>query len=132
MHDFFLLDNGQWDLELSYVLLSDRFLSTIMIRFVVIGAGEHFLDFCWGPPTDLQHVIGAIILIIAIKIQELGDKVTILAEHTPGDNKAIDYASAWAVRDLFAPRKLHGPRQSKGLGSPLSYPSVLSGQFRAV
>ncbi|KAG8795293.1 hypothetical protein FRC12_016307 [Ceratobasidium sp. 428] len=49
-----------------------------MIHIVVIGAG----------------VIG---LTTAIRVLELGYKVTILAEHLPGDKKSIEYASPWAT-----------------------------------
>ncbi|QRW10502.1 FAD-dependent oxidoreductase [Ceratobasidium sp. AG-Ba] len=39
---------------------------------------------------------GVVGLSTAIRIQELGHKVTILAEHLPGDKKTIEYTSPWA------------------------------------
>ncbi|KAG8787505.1 D-amino acid oxidase [Ceratobasidium sp. 428] len=54
-----------------------------MTHIVVIGAG----------------VIG---LSTALRIQELGHKVTILAENLPGDKKTIEYTSPWAVSNRLA------------------------------
>ncbi|KAG9076182.1 hypothetical protein FRC06_009653, partial [Ceratobasidium sp. 370] len=39
---------------------------------------------------------GVVGLSTALRIQELGHKVTIIAEHLPGDKKNIEYTSPWA------------------------------------
>ncbi|KAG8698172.1 hypothetical protein FRC08_006090 [Ceratobasidium sp. 394] len=48
----------------------------------------------------MSHIIvigaGVVGLSTALRIQELGHKVTILAESLPGDKKSIEYTSPWA------------------------------------
>jgi hypothetical protein len=48
-------------------------------------------------PMSFNNILGVVGLSTAIRIQELGHKVTILAEHLPGDKKTIEYTSPWAV-----------------------------------
>jgi hypothetical protein len=67
-----------------------------MSHIVVIGAGMSLDSQCsLGFLISITGVVG---LSTAIRIQEIGHKVTILAEHLPGDKKTIEYASPWAVR----------------------------------
>lgn len=72
-----------------------------MSHIIVIGAGKYTT---WR--TNLErndsHVRkGVVGLSTALRIQELGHKVTILAEHLPGDKKNIEYTSPWAVSNIF-------------------------------
>lgn len=49
--------------------------------------------------------LGVIGLTTALKLQERGHKVTIIADCRPGDENSAKYTSPWAVRDAasFAP-----------------------------
>lgn len=73
-------------------------------NITVLGAGMP-LNPRFDQESDVR-VLGVIGLTTALKLQERGYKVTIIAECRPGDEKSARYTSPWAVRErlqLFAP-----------------------------
>lgn len=68
----------------------------------VLGAGRVFVPLSLRMPLIQRRLdTGVVGLSTAIRLQENGFDVNIIAEYLPGDRKTIEYTSPWAVSSLI-------------------------------